>query len=56
LLTLIIATVLAPYIQSLFGFLSVLHGDPDKSEDTLKSMVGIIGYGPLAAFANDLVM
>jgi importin subunit beta-1 len=31
-------------MQSLFGFLAVLHSDPDKSEDTLKSMVGIIGY------------
>jgi hypothetical protein len=30
-------------MQSLFGFLAVLHSDPDKSEDTLKSMVGIIG-------------
>lgn len=39
------AAALAPYMQSLFGFLSSLHGDPDKSEDTLKSMVGIIGYG-----------
>jgi importin subunit beta-1 len=39
------ATALAPYMQSLFGFLSLLHTDPDKSEDTLKSMVGIIGYG-----------
>jgi importin subunit beta-1 len=38
------AAALAPYMQSLFGFLSSLHGDPDKSEDTLKSMVGIIGY------------
>lgn len=31
-------------MQSLFGFLALLHSDPDKSEDTLKSMVGIIGY------------
>jgi len=31
-------------MQSLFGFLAVLHNDLDKSEDTLKSMVGIIGY------------
>jgi len=38
------AAALAPYMQSLFGFLSLLHTDPDKSEDTLKSMVGIIGY------------
>jgi len=38
------AALLAPYMQSLFGFLAVLHNDPDKSEDTLKSMVGIIGY------------
>ena len=40
----IIAGALAPYMQSLFGFLATLHADPDKSEDTLKSMVGIIGY------------
>ena len=39
-----IANTLAPYMQSLFGFLAVLHNDPEKSEDTLKSMVGIIGY------------
>jgi importin subunit beta-1 len=38
------AALLAPYMPSLFGFLVVLHNDPDKSEDTLKSMVGIIGY------------
>jgi importin subunit beta-1 len=31
-------------MQSLFGFLATLHSDPDKSEETLKSMVGIIGY------------
>ena len=31
-------------MQMLFGFLALLHSDPDKSEDTLKSMVGIIGY------------
>lgn len=37
-------TLLAPYMQSLFGFLAVLHNDADKSEDTLKSMAGIIGY------------
>jgi importin subunit beta-1 len=40
----IVAGALAPYMQSLFGFLATLHADPDKSEDTLKSMVGIIGY------------
>ena len=39
-----VAATLAPYMQSLFGFLATLHSDPDKSEDTLKSMVGIIGY------------
>ena len=33
-------------MQSLFGFLALLHSDLDKSEDTLKSMVGIIGYVP----------
>jgi importin subunit beta-1 len=39
-----VASSLIPYMQMLFGFLALLHSDPDKSEDTLKSMVGIIGY------------
>ena len=45
---LMLAATLAPYMQMLFGFLAALHSDPDKSEDTLKSMVGIIGYAILS--------
>jgi importin subunit beta-1 len=45
-----IASTLTPYMQMLFGFLALLHSDPDKSEDTLKSMVGIIGYFQMFSF------
>lgn len=35
--------VLAPYVQSIFGFLSVVNADPNKTEGLMRAAMGVLG-------------
>lgn len=39
----LIANVLAPYVQSIFGFLSVVNADPNKTEGLMRAAMGVLG-------------
>lgn len=38
-----LAQRLFTYVQPIFGFLSVVHADPNKSEGLMRSAMGTIG-------------
>lgn len=38
------AQLLAPFVAPIFGFLSVVNMDPDRSESLMRSAMGVIGY------------
>lgn len=38
------AQLLAPYVQHIFGFLSAIHADLNKTENLMRSAMGVLGY------------